>query len=43
MTVAGLLVPGPLMGGPARMILTERGLGAGVADSSERRDAVLSR
>ncbi len=42
MTVAGLLVPGPLMGGPARMI-AERGLGAGVADSSERRDAVVSR
>lgn len=42
MTVAGLLAPGPLMGASAYDV-AERGLGAGVADSPERRDAVVSR
>ncbi len=43
MTVSGLQVPGPLIGGAARMMSPKCRLGARPPDSSERGDIVVSR
>jgi hypothetical protein len=42
MTIRGLQVPGPLIGGAARMMSAERRLGAGAANPPKRGDAVVS-
>ena len=43
MTVAGLQVPGPLMGGPARMMSPNADWGTRTAHSPERSYSVVSR
>ena len=42
MTIRGLQVPGPLIGGAARMMSAKRRLGSGAADPPKRGDAVVS-